>query len=70
MTTIYWLLITDIKRRNVSRIPAVLFATEKERDEYLYIYCPFSYREFQYEIDDDLALIDLEDGAPLSYPNV
>lgn len=70
MTTIYWLLITNIKRRTVSRIPAVLFRTEKERNDYLYTYCPFSHQEFQYEIEDNLALIDLEDGAPLPYPNV
>lgn len=70
MTTIYWLLITDIARRNVSRIPAVLFASEEERESYLDTYSPTSYRSFQYDIEDELAPLDLSEGAPLAYPNL
>ena len=70
MTTIYWLLITDISRLNYSRIPAVLFASLNEREAYISKYSPQSYRVFQYDIEDEYVRLDLQEGAPLAYPNL
>jgi hypothetical protein len=70
MTTIYGLLITDISHLNYDRIPAVLFGTIYERENYIQIWAPQSYRLFQYEIEDEYVDLDLREGAPRSYPNL
>lgn len=70
MQIIYWLLITDIHRLNYTRIPAVLFETEEERQDYIEIYSPISYRIFEYEIEKEYANLDLEEWKPLPFPNL
>lgn len=70
MRTVFWILITDIAKLNYNRIPAILFETNKERNEYIDKYEPMSYRIFEYEIEEEYAILDINEWKPLIFPNL